>query len=312
MHKLLITIKDFEIRFPSAFRTLTSSGLFEIHQIPTLAALTMKERTQLLAETEGWFLSAEQLDETLLKDMPSLSIVAKMGSGMDNIDQESCAKKQIRVINSKGKNANAVAEMTLCLMLSAMRHTLPLSAAARDGDWNARYPGNEIRNKTIGLVGFGMIARRLAALLAPFEVTLLSYDPWMDKAAAEQLHVIPVPFDQLLSTADVISVHIPGSPQNEGLFCQETFSHMKKGAFFINCSRGSLVKETDLYDALQSGQLKGAACDVFAQEPLPAGNMLFSLPNFIGTPHLAGMTEESMLADSMEIANGLIAHFSDC
>ncbi|MDO4332636.1 MAG: NAD(P)-dependent oxidoreductase [Eubacteriales bacterium] len=310
MHQLLITIKDFETRFPAAFQRLTASALFDIHQISSLTDLTEQEKKRLLAQTEAWFLSTERLDETLLNDMPLLSIAAKMGSGMDNINLENCAERQIRVINSKGKNTNAVAEMTLCLMLSVMRHTLPLSAAARDGNWNARCPGNEIRNKTVGLVGFGMIARRLAALLAPFEAAILSYDPQMDAVAARQLHVTPVSFDELLSASDIISVHIPGLPQNEGLFCRETFLRMKKGAFFINCSRGSLVREADLYEALRSGHLKGAACDVFSQEPLPAGNPLFTLPDFIGTPHLAGMTEESMLADSMEIANGLISHFS--
>ena len=310
MYHLIITVKDFPSRFPKAYRTLSDSGLFTLHLRPTWKDLSGSEQETLFAAADGLFWAADRLDAALLNRMPKLKLVSKMGSGMDNIDLDGCRTRGIAVVNSKGKNTNAVAEMTLCLMLALLRHLLPLSRAAREGAWDARVPGSVLKGKTIGLIGFGMIARQVAQLLSSFSVRICAYDPYLDEKAAKKLGVSPVSLDKLLAVSDLISVHIPALPENEGMFCRELFSRMKPGCLFLNCSRGSLVVEEDLYDALRDRTLAGAACDVFRQEPLPAGNPLFSLDTFIGTPHLAGMTEESMEADSMEIAQKLIAFFS--
>ena len=310
MYHLLITVKDFPSRFPKAFRTLSASGLFRLDLCPSLRELSGEERETLFSSADGLFWAADPLDASTLNRMPKLKIVSKMGSGMDNIDLDECRIRGIAVVNSKGGNTNAVAEMTLCLMLGLLRHLLPLSRAAREGRWDARIPGEELNGKTVGLIGFGMIARRVARLLSPFSVWICAYDPCLDEEAAKRLNVVPVSLDELLSVSDLISVHIPALPENEGMFCRDLFRRMKPGCLFLNCSRGSLVVEKDLYDALNSHTIAGAACDVFCEEPLPAGHPLFSLDSFIGTPHVGGMTEESMEADSMEIARKLIAFFS--
>lgn len=310
MYRLLIAVKDFESRFPKAFRLLSDSSLFDLISCPSLKELSSREQDDLLSSADGVFWAADLLDAFLLDRMPKLKIVSKMGSGMDNIDLDGCRERGISVVNSRGKNTNAVAEMTLCLMLALLRQLLPLSRAARKGDWNARIPGTELKGKTVGLIGFGMIARRVAELLSPFGVHICAYDPYMDETAAKRLQVTPVSLHELLAVSDIVSVHIPALPENEGMFCRDLFSRMKPGCLFVNCSRGSLVVEEDLFAALRDGVLAGAACDVFRQEPLSAGNPLFSLDPFIGTPHVAGMTAESMEEDSMEIAQKLIAFFS--
>lgn len=306
MHKLVITINDFETRFSESCEALKKS--FEVYAFPSLPAFLEQEHLPH-STVEALFLAADPLSGRELADMPSLKVVAKMGSGIDNIDLTACEKHNIRLFTSKGQNANAVAEMTLCLMLTVLRHVLPLSHAAQNGNWNLRMPGSELCGKRVGLVGFGMISQRVAELLAPFRVSILSYDPFWDEEAAVRLHVSPVSFEELLERSDIVSVHIPALPENQNLFNSDIFMRMKKGAVFINCSRGSLVNEKDLFTALDCGHLCGAGCDVFAIEPLPAGNPLFSLPNFVGTPHLAGMTKESMYADSMAITKQLIDFF---
>lgn len=309
MFHLLITVNNFENRFPEAFHTMSETDLFQFHLFPSLKQALECSQENFLSKIDGLFVATDLVDIDTIHKLPSLKVVSKMGSGMDNIDLDACKCHHIEIINSKGKNTNAVAEMTLCLILASLRHIMPLSQAAKNGCWTSRFPGSELSGKIVGLVGFGMIARRVASLLAPFSPRLYAYDPYLDQSEADRLGVISVSFERLLSVSDIISVHIPLLPENRELFCKSTFSKIKPGAYFINSSRGALVNEKDLYHALQDGTLSGAACDVFCEEPLSPGNPLFELPNFIGTPHLAGMTMESMLADSMEVANKLIYFF---
>lgn len=308
MRHVLITIKNFKARFPKAVDYLTSHGI-EVIVRDSIASLTAEERVSLLYPAEALFIAAEPCDAAFLQRMPRLKILSRMGSGMDNVDLDYCRKHGIAVTNSRGCNANAVAEMTLLLMLASLRGLCRMHAAAESGSWNQRFAGEELYGKTVGLVGFGLIAQRLASLLSPFCVTLLACDPCMNRQTAEALHVTPVTFDELIARSDVVSVHVPALQENLGLFNKKVFTAMKDGAVFINCSRGALVIEDDLLEALQSRKLYAGASDVWCKEPLQANHPLFSQPNFIGTPHIAGMSTKSAVEDSMTIARSIVSHF---
>lgn len=298
----------FASRFPKAYDLLMSNGnvVTIIDSVRNLRSTDKK----LLNMAQGLVPAAETIDSDLLSEMPNLQIISKMGSGMDNIDLDYCRTHGIVVTNSKGENAEAVAEMTLALMLASLRKLVYFYQCAQNGEWHKRIPGEELQGKTVGLVGYGFISRRVAKLLSSFETNTIAFDPYLDEKTISDTKVVPVTFKELLKTSDIISLHLPATPETKGLFNDSVFTSMKKGCCFINCSRGSIVDETALYQALFSKHLACAACDVFQSEPLSPANKLFTLDNFIGTPHVAGMTTQSAEKDSMAIAMDITAFFS--
>ncbi len=305
MKSVLITIKNFDRRFPQAMQYLIDHDINIIIR-DSIISLTGEERQEILPSIDALIPAAEPCNMELLAQMKNLKILSRMGSGMDNIDLDYCKAHGIIVTNSKGCNANGVAEMTLALIFASLRSIVRLNQYAREGAWSKRFPGEELWGKTVGLVGFGIIARRLSEMLQPFTVRIVACDPFMDHTAAESLHVSPVSFNELLACSDIVSVHIPALKENVGLFDEKIFGAMKTGAIFVNCARGILVNEDDLYNALKSGKLYAAASDVFCKEPLPPDNKLFELDNFIGTPHAAGMTTRSSVDDSMAVVTSII------
>lgn len=306
MFHLLITIKDYQKRFPDAWNYLTGSGAV-ITVCDRFSALSREEKAAVLSGKEVLYVAAENWDADTLSLAPEVRMISRMGSGVDNIDLAYCRANGITVTNSKGCNANAVAEMTLLLMLASLRGLIRLQDIARRGCWSERYPGRELRGKTVGLMGFGLIAQRVAALLQPFGAEILACDPWIHLDAAHALGVRSVDFSTLLQSSDLLSVHIPATKETFRLFRDTAFQQMKDGAIFINCSRGAIVDEDALYNALACGKLSAAASDVFTQEPPEPENRLFRLPNFIGTPHEGGMTLESAYDDSMTVAKDIAA-----
>lgn len=306
MRSVLVTVKNYDRRFPQAMQYLREHNV-EVIIRDSIATMNAQEKAALLGKTPALLVAAEPCDAALLRQAGNLKILSRMGSGMDNIDLGYCREHDIAVSNSKGCNANAVAEMALLLILSSLRGLHRLYHYAREGVWEKRFPGEELYGKTVGLVGFGMIAQRLAALLAAFSVKILACDPYMDEKAAASFDVTPVAFDMLLEKSDIVSLHIPALKENVGLFREDTFAKMKDGAVFINCSRGALVKEDDLYHALAGGKLRAAASDVWGTEPVAPYHRLFNLENFIGTPHAAGMTTKSAVDDSMAVAASIVA-----
>lgn len=306
MFHLLITIKNYESRFPDAWKYLRDNGA-EITVCEDFSSLSREEKSAVLAGKDALYVAAEAWGEDVLSMAPEVRILSQMGSGVDNIDLDYCKGRGICVTNSRGCNANAVAEMTVLLILASLRGLISLYSIACRGSWPERYAGKELRGKTVGLLGFGMIAQRVAALLRPFDVKIIACDPWLNLDAARALDVQNVCFSSLLKESDLLSVHIPALKENIGLFNHSTFQQMKDGAIFINCSRGTLVDENALYDALEQGKLYAAASDVFSREPPEPNHRLFRLPNFTGTPHEGGMTLESAYADSMTVAKDIVA-----
>jgi len=238
-----------------------------------------------------------QVDAALLARAPKLQVVGRLGVGLDNIDVDACRARKIAVHPALGANARAVAEYVLAMTLLTLRGAYDRSDDVAAGQWPRATlsDGREAGGKTLGLLGFGAIGQLTAALVNAVGLRVIAHDPAHadDALLWTYQNVEPVGFDQLLAEADVLSLHLPLPPSSRGLFGAATLARLKPGAILINSARGGIVDETALAEALRSGHLAGAALDVFAKEPLPAGSPLAGLPNVWLTPHIAGLSQEA-------------------
>lgn len=268
---------------------------FEVVQVPDL----WRDRAALLArarEASALIVRNQtRVDAALLAGAPRLRVVGRAGVGLDNIDLEAATRAGIVVTFAPGASANAVAELTLGLMLALARRIPQAVADTRRGGWNRHdFLGRELAGRTLGIVGCGMIGRETARKAGALGMRLIGYDPHVDPAdpALVGLGLQLAPLDELLRAADFVSCHLPQTPQTRGLFDARRFSSMRQGAFFVNTARGGIVDEDALADALASGHLGGAALDVRSVEP-PVSGRLEQLPDVIATPHIGAFTEEA-------------------
>lgn len=237
-----------------------------------------------------------QVNEKLLVGASRIVAVGRLGVGLDNIDQAYCASRGISVHPAVGANAGAVAEYVVSLAMVLLRGFLFSSSEVAAGEWPRAGLafGREVAGKALGLVGYGSVGQRVGELARAVGMRVLAYDPmlppahpaWRDATRCEQL-------DDLFREADVVSLHVPYTRQNDSLVDERRLGLMKRGAVLVNTARGGIVDEPALARALRSGALAGAAVDVFAQEPLPARSALAGAPNLFLTPHIAGVTHES-------------------
>jgi phosphoglycerate dehydrogenase-like enzyme len=226
---------------------------------------------------------------------PNLKLIQKLGVGVDTIDLEAARRHGIAVCNMPGTNTRAVAELTLLLMLASLRRLTELDAQTRAGngwrlDPRALDNLSELGGREVGLVGYGAVGRCLAPMLHGIGATV----SYTDVNDAHDSAAVFVSFKDLLSRSDVVSLHLPLTPETTRIMSAGAFASMKRGSILINTARGGLVDEAALLDALRSGRLRGAGLDVFAAEPVSADNPLLKLPNVIVTPHLAWFTGETL------------------
>jgi phosphoglycerate dehydrogenase-like enzyme len=232
-----------------------------------------------------------RFSESALTACPSVQMVSIWGTGTDNVDLAACRRRGVTVAHTPGVNAHAVAEHTLALMLALTRRIPSLDRDVRSGQW-PRGLLVQLEGKTLGIVGLGTIGRRVAALAAPFGVSLLA-SPWgPDAGRATAVGARHASIETLLQESDIVSLHLRLSAETEAVINRERLALMKPGAFLVNTARGRLVDREALVDALRHGRLAGAALDVFHEEPIAASDPLLTLPNVILTPHNAGMTQE--------------------
>jgi phosphoglycerate dehydrogenase-like enzyme len=226
----------------------------------------------------------------ILDRAPKLRLVQKIGIGVDTIDRVHAAKRDIAVCNMPGTNTVAVAELTLALMLAALRRVTALDAGLRAGDWTpdtAHLDGaGELDGACVGLIGYGAVAKRLRPVLEALGAKVVVHARSEPGDGAKVL-----PLDVLLTQADIVSLHLPATAETRGLLTAARIARMKKGAVLVNTARGSLVDEAALIAALSGGHLGAAGLDVFAQEPIARNNALLALPNVVATPHIAWMTQ---------------------
>lgn len=290
---------------PEARKMLLDAG-FEIVSNDTGKILSPEDQKALIKDAYAIIAGTEKYDAAMLEGCEKLRVVVRFGVGTDNFDLDTMKKMGIQV--GVIANHNSVAEFALMLMLAAMKNFSRFDAAVRQGKWS-RFPMRELSHKTVGIVGFGRIGRRLAELLQGFDVQILAYDPFMNEEAARQRNVTPVSLDELLAQSDVVSLHLPSTPETKGLFNAETFAKMKDGSYLINTARGSLVKEADLIDALNSGKLAGVGLDVFEKEPVTADNPIFSMEGNALAPHAAALSYETNYNGGIICAQSIIDVF---
>lgn len=270
-----------------------------------------RKRTELLEGLDGAqgliVRNRTQVDAALLAAATQLKVVGRLGVGLDNIDVESCRQRGIRVIPALGANARSVAEYVVTTAAVLLRGAYLSTSEVAGGKWPRPRlsDGREALGKTLGLVGFGDIGRRTAALAQAFGMEVIAHDPMLaaDDPVWGATGVRCVAFDELLARADAVSLHVPLVDATRNLIDAGCLAAMKSGAVLINTARGGVVDEGALADALLAGHIGGAALDVFESEPLPAGSPLASAPNLILTPHIGGVTQEANARVSMMIAN---------
>jgi len=246
--------------------------------------------------------SAVQVDDALMEKAPKLRVIGRAGVGVDNIDAEAATRRGIVVMNTPGANAVAVAELTIALMLALARKLPTANATMHAGKWEKKsLQGAELRSKTLGILGLGRIGLEVAKRARGFGLEIVGSDPFVSAAVARENGIVLLPMDELFAKADYLTLHVGLTPQTQGVINAKTLAAMKKGARIINCARGELVDDAALVAALKSGQVAGAALDVFAQEPLK-DSPYFELDNVILTPHIAGSTAEAQEAVGIQIA----------
>lgn len=257
-----------------------------------------KHLTDLLRGTHVLVTHVAPVTAAMIEAAHDLKIIGSCRGGPVNINTAAATKHGIPVAYVPGRNARAVAEFTVGLLIAGQRHIVESDAALRRGRWSGHLyayelAGTELLDRTIGLIGFGQIGMRVAGLLRSFGMHILTYDPYVDPHVALELGVEMVgSLEHLLSVSDIVSVHARLSSETKGMINHDTLAKMKQGAYLINTARGKIVKMDALIDALTSGHLSGAALDVYEEEPPPADSPLLRLSQVTITSHLAGSSKE--------------------
>ncbi|CAB3895300.1 MULTISPECIES: hydroxyacid dehydrogenase [Achromobacter] len=282
---------------------------FDVRYAPEL----VEQRAALLeaaADADALIVrNRSQVNAELLAAAPRLVAVGRLGVGLDNIDLAGCEARGIKVIPATGANARAVAEYVIGTMLSLLRGAYASTADVAAGAWprTALSQGLEAHGRTLGVVGFGGIGRLAAQLARGLGMRIVGSDAALPPAhpAWQEAGAEPLALDELLGQADVVTLHVPLTSETRHLLDAARIARMRPGAILINTSRGGIVDEAALAAALRAGRLRGAALDVFEQEPLPAGGPLADAPNLILTPHIAGLTQEANTRVSDMVAAGV-------
>jgi D-3-phosphoglycerate dehydrogenase len=243
----------------------------------------------------------EPITSEMIAVSPNLKVIAMHGAGLNHIDQRAAAERGIVVKAVPGGNAEAVADLTIGLMIAAARHIVEADASIRKGEWGT-FVGSSINDKTIGIAGFGAIGQAVARRASGFAMKILAYDVFRNEDVASKLHVTFVDLDTLLAQSDFITLHVPLTPETTKLIDERAISLMKKSAILVNISRGGVIDEIALCKALKEDRLAAAAIDTFSKEPLPSEHVLRSAPHCILTTHMGGRTRESARFIGIEVA----------
>jgi len=306
MSKILVTATNYSIYCKKAKDLLEHHG-HEIIENTFGRPLTFEEISNVISDIDGVIAGVDTWNEDVFKIAPKLKIIARFGIGVDNIDLAAAKRYGITVTNARG-STNAVAELTIGLILGLLRKIPGLDTSTRKGYWE-RFVGYELAGKKVGLIGFGHIGQSVAKKLKAFDVELYAYDKYPDENKAKELGVSLVSFDEIIENCDIISLHIPSTKETHHALGQKEFEKMKDGAFLINTARGAIIDEKALYTALKAGKLAGAGIDVYEKEPADAQNPLFELENIVVTPHTGAETYETIEKVSIITAKAIIDYF---
>ena len=271
--------------------------------------LTQEELEGIIGGYEALAIrSATTVTADIIEAADRLRVIGRAGIGLDNVDIPAASRRGIVVMNTPEGNTITTAEHTIAMIMALSRNIPQATSSLKEGKWEKKkLKGRELFNKTLGLIGAGNIGRIVANRARGMKMNVIVYDPYLKPEAVEKLDLEPVSLDALLGRADYITIHTPKTDETTDLINKETISKMKKGAMLVNCARGGIVNEDDLYEALKSGHLGGAAFDVFSTEP-PGKNNLMGLNNFICTPHLGASTKEAQNNVAKDVAEQITAY----
>jgi D-3-phosphoglycerate dehydrogenase len=256
--------------------------------------------------------SATKVKAEMLDGAPNLAVVGRAGVGVDNIDLVAATARGVAVLNAPAGNTVSTAELTMALILAMVRGVAAADASVRKGEWaRSRFQGAELRGRTLGLIGAGRIGGTVAKRCRAFGMDVVAYDPYRTDDGAAAMGVERADLDAVIERADIISLHVPLTDDTRGLISKASIARMKKGSYVVNVSRGGVVDEPALAEALTSGHLAGAALDVYENEPLEADSPLRTAPNLILMPHLGASTQEAQELVASEIAGAVRAALAD-
>lgn len=284
--------------------------LFQAQSGWTVVVSSPKEYAQHLGDCDALLVrSAVQVDRSVLERAPKLRVIGRAGVGVDNVDLDAATEAGVLVMNTPGGNAISVAEHTLAMMLAMARHIPQATSSTRAGKWEKKkLLGNELRGKTLGIIGLGSIGRQVVKRARAFEMRVVAHDPYVTSKIAKDLGVDLLDLSALYAASDYITLHVAATPETQGMLSHEAFRQMKPGVRIVNCARGELVDEAALLEAVKSGKVAGAALDVFSVEPPPAGFPLFTSDAVFATPHIGGSTEEAQEIVGVRIAEQVVEY----
>ena len=283
-------------------------------QVDTHMLPTQEELAKLIPDYDVLIMRVDPaINKEILDAAKNLKVIGVCSVGLNHIDMDTAKAKGIQVFNAPGMNANAVAELTISKMLDLSRHTIPANHDVKvNKNWDKyKFVGRELRGKTLGILGFGRIGQRVGELGRAFKMNIVAYDPYLPAHVFEEQQATSMSIDDVLKTADYVTIHMPLTPETKNLFNAKSISEMKPDAVVLNMARGGIVNEKDMYEALKAGKIGGYATDVLENEVAGDGltedsrfySPLFDLDNFVVSPHIGAQTVDA----SRDIGQHIIA-----
>jgi D-3-phosphoglycerate dehydrogenase len=304
-YKILSTSPTFGYYASEPVDYLKSHGC-TIELTPQTKKLSEEEIIQKVTDLDAMIVGIEKITEKVITAAQKLKIISKHGAGVDNIDVKAASSKGIIVTSAPGANSDAVADLTIGLFLAVARKIPFADRSIRDGAW-PRVVGVQLNGKVLGIIGLGQVGKKVARRALGFDMRVLTYDVIKDEEFSRTHGITYVSLDEVFSQSDYISIHIPLTPSTQHLIGEKELGMMKKDTILVNISRGNIVEEEALYQALKTGRIRGAALDVFAQEPAAKANPLLALDNFIATPHMGGYTHEALRETGMICVRDIVS-----
>jgi len=296
---------------------LSDDGIFPLRQEKELdlniivdTGLTQEELISKIADVHVLLVRSQTtVTREVIAAAKNLKLIGRAGVGVDNIDLTAATEHGIIVVNAPDGNTNSAAEHTIAMMTSLARYIPQAFNTLKNGKWDRKsYVGVELKNKTLGVIGFGRIGVEVAHRAKGSRMSVMAYDPFLTEERAKELGVTKATVDEICEAADFITVHTPLLPETKNLINKDKFAIMKDGVRIINCARGGIIEENDLYDAIVAGKVAGAALDVFVSEPA-TDHKLLTLPQVIATPHLGASTIEAQESVAVDVSNDIIKFF---
>jgi len=269
--------------------------------------------TREARDCDGILVRTAIISGKVIENALNLKVIGRHGVGVDNIDLETATRKGVAVVNAPDSNIDSVAEHVLGMVLALAKNFVKMDKEIRIGRYELRDKiiGTEIKDKIVGIIGLGNIGMAVAKKLKALDVKIIAYDPCVKQSNIIDNGINLVgSLNRIYSESDIVTIHVPLTENTMGMIGKEEFKKMKKSAFFINTSRGQIIDETALCEALKSGEIRAAALDVFIKEPPSADNPLFELENIILSPHNAALTEEAMIKMATHSAQGILDYLN--